>query len=346
QYGYEIYPGYTTAIHPFDGGVQLICDVAHKILRPHSVLDIMYDMHRNARGGNFHENCTKKLVGEIVMTTYNNKTYRIDDISWDVHPTNTFKQRDGTDITFNEYYKKQYDKKLEDMQQPMLISRPKKKDEREGAGDLLLVPELCRLTGISEEARADFMVMKNLSVFTRVSPQGRMERLIEFLTEMQKNEEVVKSMEGMGLAFANGLTRITGRNLGCERLVQGDGQQFGYVPKEADWSREMRGHKLKSCPPLQHWSILFSRQNEGQARDLHETLRRVSGAMGMRLGDPNMVKLPDGYTQTFINALRQNVTDRTQLVVCVLPSNKKDLYDSIKKFCCCEKPGKAEMRPG
>ncbi|ELU11916.1 hypothetical protein CAPTEDRAFT_39189, partial [Capitella teleta] len=91
----EIYPGYTTAIHPFDGGVQLICDVAHKILRPNSVLDIMYDMHRNpprGGGGNFHEMCTKKLVGEIVMTTYNNKTCRIDDISWDVHPTNTFKQ--------------------------------------------------------------------------------------------------------------------------------------------------------------------------------------------------------------------------------------------------------------
>ena len=119
QYGYEILPGYTTAIHPFDGGVQLIADVSHKILRPKKVLDIMYDLYNQMRGaGDFSAVCTKKLVGEIVMTEYNNKTYRIDDIAWDTHPQNTFKQRDGTDITFIDYYKKHHEGvQITDMQQ-------------------------------------------------------------------------------------------------------------------------------------------------------------------------------------------------------------------------------------
>jgi aubergine-like protein len=337
QYGYEIYPGYTTAIHPFDGGVQLIADVNHKILRPNSVLNIMYEMHGRTRQ-NFYELCTKKLVGEIVLTEYNNKTYRIDDIQWDMTPLNTFKLRDGTETTFVDYYLKHHDKKLTDMKQPLLVSKPKKREQLQGATDLHLLPELCRLTGLSDEARADFTVMKNLSTYTRVSPQSRMEKLMEFLTDLKKNEEVKKSMDGMGLRFADGLTKIQGRQLGCEKLMQGDEKQFSYQMKDADWSRDMRGHRLKSCPPLDVWCVFFTRQNEAQASDLVETLRRVSGAMGMRMGDANMVRLPDGYTQTFTNALRQNVTDRTQLVVCVLPSNKKDLYDSIKKFCCCEKP--------
>ena len=32
----------------------------------------------------------KALIGAIVMTRYNNKTYRIDTIDWDMHPTSTF----------------------------------------------------------------------------------------------------------------------------------------------------------------------------------------------------------------------------------------------------------------
>jgi len=37
---------------------------------------------------------------------YNNKTYRVDDISWDETPLSTFKLADGRDITYQDYYKK------------------------------------------------------------------------------------------------------------------------------------------------------------------------------------------------------------------------------------------------
>lgn len=36
---------------------------------------------------------------------YNNKTYRIDDIEWSIKPTDTFQKRDGTQISYEDYYK-------------------------------------------------------------------------------------------------------------------------------------------------------------------------------------------------------------------------------------------------
>jgi len=60
------------------------------------------------------------------MCSYNNKTYRIDDINWEMNPRSKFKGKDDKEQTFVEYYAKMYDKKIEDMEQPLLVSRPKK----------------------------------------------------------------------------------------------------------------------------------------------------------------------------------------------------------------------------
>lgn len=62
----------------------------------------------------------------IFAFRYNNKTYRIDDINWEMNPRSKFQGRDGKEQSFVEYYAKMYDKKIEDMEQPLLVSRPKK----------------------------------------------------------------------------------------------------------------------------------------------------------------------------------------------------------------------------
>lgn len=41
----------------------------------------------------------------LKFTRYNNKTYRIDDIDWSVKPTQAFQKRDGSEITYVDYYK-------------------------------------------------------------------------------------------------------------------------------------------------------------------------------------------------------------------------------------------------
>jgi len=47
-----------------------MADISHKLLRTNTVLDIMYDMYNKVSGRDFHALCTKKLVGEIVLTRW------------------------------------------------------------------------------------------------------------------------------------------------------------------------------------------------------------------------------------------------------------------------------------
>ena len=68
------------------------------------------------------------------------------------------------------------------------------------------------------------------------------------------------------------------------------------------------------------------------------------------------VGLKDDRTETFLNAIKSRMRDNTQIVssiiiscvifilsvvkvICILPSNRKDRYDAIKKYCCVECPG-------
>lgn len=55
--------------------------------------------------GGFQDECTRSLVGTIVLTRYNNKTYRIDDILWAKTPQHTFKTSSGSELSFVDYYR-------------------------------------------------------------------------------------------------------------------------------------------------------------------------------------------------------------------------------------------------
>ena len=59
-----------------------------------------------------------------------------------------------------------------DAGQPLLVSRLKAKDMKRGmAGPLHLLPEQCSITGLSDELRVNFTVMKVLVVHPRVGPE-------------------------------------------------------------------------------------------------------------------------------------------------------------------------------
>ena len=120
------------------------------------------------RRPNLKEEMLKALMGAVVLTRYNNKTYRVDDIDWERNPTSTFTDDNGREKSFLDYYREKYNIVIEDKKQPLLVSRAKRKTkEEEDIGKfLLLVPELCNLTGLTDDMRSDFRVMKDVAQFT------------------------------------------------------------------------------------------------------------------------------------------------------------------------------------
>ncbi|CAB4054948.1 AUB [Lepeophtheirus salmonis] len=131
QYKLEVWPGYITSVNELDGGLVLQCD------------DISM-----RRRGDFKNESIKSLVGSVVLTRYNCKTYRIDEIDFDKNPKSTFKDGHGVEVSFVEYYKQRYGLEILDHKQPLLYNRPKARWVKQGSPELIaLIPELCFLTG-------------------------------------------------------------------------------------------------------------------------------------------------------------------------------------------------------
>ena len=65
----------------------------------------------------------KALIGVTILTSYNKRTYKVDDIDFEKSPKDTFVlDADGTETTYHEYFKSKYQAAIRDMNQPVIIS--------------------------------------------------------------------------------------------------------------------------------------------------------------------------------------------------------------------------------
>lgn len=88
------------------------------------------------------------MIGTVVLTDYNNNTYRIEDVDFNTTPSSTFVLKNGDQISYMDYYKKRYGIVIRNARQPMLVTKSKTKSRQaEEAERVYLVPELCRATG-------------------------------------------------------------------------------------------------------------------------------------------------------------------------------------------------------
>lgn len=340
----QVIPGFQTSILQYEDNVLLEADIAHKILRNDTVLDQLYAIYNSKGQRNFHSEASKLLVGSIVLTRYNNKTYRVDDIEWEMRPSHTFEKHGGQKITYQQYYFEQYKIEVTDPEQPLLVSKPKKKDIRRGQTEnIYLLPELCTLTGLSDEARADFGLMRDVAVHTRIGPEGRVKKLMDFMGQLGRDEKVMQELRNWDISFDRQLISIDGRQLPPEQIFQPAGQPLNYKQDEADWSRDMRGKKMIVSVPLNNWLILFTKKDNNNAKDLSQTLSQVGPPMGMRIAPPKMLELQTDRNETYLATLRDHLNPQVQMVVCILPNNKKDRYDAIKKFTTVDHPVPSQM---
>lgn len=129
-------------------------------------------------------------MGSIVMTVYNRRTYRVDDIDWETTPSCTF-EMNGEKVMFMDYFRQKYNLQIRDPHQPMLLSRASKRDFHRGSsGPILLIPELCQMTGISDGMRSNNNLMKAVATHLHTDPQRRVGKLRDFISRVRESSQV------------------------------------------------------------------------------------------------------------------------------------------------------------
>ncbi|CAL1299772.1 unnamed protein product [Larinioides sclopetarius] len=311
-------------------------DTVHKVVRKETALQIITECAQT-RDPRYRENVARELVGCVVMTNYNNRTYSIEDIDWSLNPSKTFDSKEGP-ISYIEYYKKQYDIQIQDMKQPLLLCKSKEKEIKAGASvskKIYLVPELCCMTGLTESMRSNFTMMREMANKTRLDPAARVRNLQTFINRISANENVRREMEAWHLRFANQLVQFQARILPPEKIIQNN-KVSHYNQKSGDFSKEMRGIPMHNAMHLDDWIVICTRYDEGKARDFLTNLYKVCPPMGMQVRNPKLVLIAEDRLHNYLNACKENLTRNTKMVCFVVPNNKKERYDAIKKHTCLD----------
>lgn len=301
--------GYVTVVDEFEGGIQLRCDVSHRVLRYDTVHDILsYIVRRDPK--NFKTEAEKELLGECVLTRYNNSLYRIDDIDWTNSPLSTFKLSGGREITFLDYYKQQYNLDIRDHEQPLLINRAK--NERGFKSRLIcLIPELCCMTGLTDKMRNDIKVMKDIALHTRVTPAQRVYGFKKFLENILKNSEAIEMLNRWGLTIDEDPVTLEGRNLGSEALLFGDNKKVTAV--NGDWQKCFRDVSVFQAVDIKHWIIVFPAKDARLATTFSNMIRKVGPCLGIGVAEPKKINLINDRIESYIQGLKKNIENKTQV---------------------------------
>lgn len=341
QHKLEIYPGYVTAVDEYAGGVMVCVDITHRALCQTTVLEKMTEVYRGTRGNQseFRSKLEKTLLGAVILTRYNNKTYRIDDIDYDSNPMNRFKTTTG-EISYLEYYKTQYNIEIKDKTQPLLISRKEiRKSDSEDPVVMVfcILPEICYLTGITDEMRSDYKVMRDIATYTGISPNQRVAALKQFCKRVDSTKESREILSGWGLSMDPEPVRLDIRQLDEQQIIFGKQKSFS-AGRNADFNRHATNNELLEVVPLRNWLVIHTRNDSRVAKAFIDCMERNSRPMGITVMKPRVKVLDDDRTETYIQNLRKELNADTQIVVAICPTSRDDRYAAIKKICCAELP--------
>ncbi|XP_061394627.1 protein aubergine [Musca vetustissima] len=335
SYRMEIWPGYLTSIRQHEQDILLCCEITHKVMRTATVYSILTDCLRDS--ADYQTSFKQQVVGTVVLTDYNNKTYRIDDVDFQSSPMSKFSTKDG-EISYMQYYKQRYNIQIRDQKQPMLVSRPTERNIRGGQDEfIMLIPEICRATGITDAMRSDFRLMRAMSEHTRLNPNRRIDRLRAFNTRLQNSKESMDVLASWNMQLDKHLVEIPGRILPPERIVFGNQRKY-VCDQNADWTREFRNTTMFSHVDIKRWYVIVARRNLREVQEFVKLCIRAAGSMKMHISEPRYDEMPDDRNGSYSTAIDRTTSQDPQILMLVLPNNNEEKYACIKKKCCVDRP--------
>ncbi|XP_029174290.1 piwi-like protein Siwi [Nylanderia fulva] len=335
QFRLELWPGYVTSIRQYENSILMCAEITHKVMRQETLLDILRDGYR--RGHDYKKEFCNNVIGIMVLTDYNNHTYRIEDVDFDTSPSSTF-MKSGQSITYQSYYKDKYKITITDATQPMLVTRSKPKARNAGQGDLVyLVPELCRATGLTDNMRENVYLMRELATHTRVTAAARVEKLLRFNNTLRQVEKVTEELNSWNLRLENNLLDVPARILPGEKLVFGRNSRIPCF--NGDWTRPMQQAHMYQPRELRNWVLIINQRDQRSLQPFLSNLSTVSCGISFNIMPPRVHQIYDDkssrYAETLEDILSKNSPD---LILCVVSNNRSDRYAAIKKKCCVDRP--------
>jgi aubergine-like protein len=248
----EVWQGFSPTVNLTSIGILLNISVVHKVLRPDTAFDALSRIAqgKQSNGNYLADEYSKAFAGAVMLTRYNNdKTYIVDHVAMDKSPSDTFASgKDGQQKSYLEYYKEKYNKEIRNPRQPLFAVKDKRK------GDFIyLVPELCFMTGLTDEMRSNFNVMKRLAEISSGNPEGKLNDCKGLIRQFSINERCKKDCEIWDMNVSQEPIKVSGSRLNAGRYLMKNGaRSFPTDDREVDKNIQ---DEMYTQPKLHTWLV-------------------------------------------------------------------------------------------
>lgn len=155
QFNISMWQGISSSVRDYQIGCMLNLDICYRVIHSKTVLEEFREM------GGDQLKIKASAMGQLVISIYNNRPYKIVDVDFSLTPQSTFetrRNRDNPDVPgdmkdYATYYRERYNKNISDMSQPLLIAKDASSKLKDTCN---LIPELCCFIGLTNEMLGNF----------------------------------------------------------------------------------------------------------------------------------------------------------------------------------------------
>jgi aubergine len=338
RYRVQIWPGFITSTRQHEQDILLNFRLTHKIIREENLLrilgEILGDCGRN--GGDYKSAAKQKIIGTTVMTNYNNQTYKVSDIDFNNSPASTFDSQ-GKPESYASYYERKYQLEIKDMKQPLLLVKPTAKNIRGGKDKpILLVPELCNATGMTDNMMKDRHFTTEMAGMTRMTPQEYLDRTCKNMRRLLMNPGAVSTFEQNQVALDSHPVEVESQRLEKEELLFGENRLV--KPDDGDWTKHLQTNRMYKTVDLKNWHFVYPEQSEATMKDFMHYFKHVTTGLRMPVEEPRMHKIQN-TKGAYESALQQIVRqDPFFIMVIVTRPMATEMYKIVKRQTLCFTP--------
>lgn len=335
RFNLSLWPGYINSIRQHERSILMCAEITTKVMRKDTALELARACYQSSKDAQaFQDTFKKTIIGTSVMTKYNDRNYRVDDVDFKVNPMSEFDTKDGGKMKYVDYYQNKYNVKITDLRQPLLISKSKAKEIRSGQKEFVyLVPELCQMTGLTDEMVSNIQLMRAVADITRVGPGERINRLLKLNERFRKVPQVMADLKQWNMSLDTDLVQFKGRILPPFTIKAGNNITYP-VGRDTDWTRELRSNAQFFSKDIQNWVVIVPERNMQNAQGFVGMIIKAASGMKIHFAHPRFVPIPGVRISDYISAIDKVLGDGLpELLMTFLPNNRADTYAAIKKKC-------------
>ena len=340
-----------------DIGHYITVDALYRAVHRRNILESMMSyvesLLSEGDGGSidFQAEWRRRCENAIIIAHNSGKVYRVKTVRFDLTPASMFEMvsKKGSppmSISYSDFYRRYYNRIVYDHNQPLIEAYSEKKSE-----SVILVPELCALTGLTEEMRKDRMLMQEVLQYSRVGTGDKLNQCVSICRDLYNGPGpavpvVMVSKDAAGKArmlmkeWKCQLSQVPARVEG--RVLDPCEVSFGskrYMVEDGNFQRWTRNGS--QCPvQVNRWIVIHQNDQDKQLVDMWlRSMRELGGGgFGMHFGEPLRLVM-SGNTDELKRILLDNITADIQLVMLFTPQkDSKRVYQTLKHITSTVRP--------